>query len=58
MTRREHVQTRLKPGDAGALINALRDKAFVLEALPRVGDSPDPDDNNILATAVAGGANY
>lgn len=58
VTRREHVQKYLKPGVAGTLINALRDKAFVLEELPRVEDSPDPDDNNILATAVAGQAHY
>ena len=58
VTRREHVQRYLRPGDAGTLINALQDKAVVLEALPRMDDSPDPDDNNILATAVAGGAHY
>lgn len=58
VTRREQVQKHLKPGVAGTLINALRDKAFVLEELPRVDDSPDPDDNNILATAIAGQAHY
>ena len=58
VTRREHVRRYLKPGDAGALVNALRDKAVVLEALPRMDSSPDPDDNPILATAAAGGANY
>ena len=57
VTRREHIQKRLKPGDAGALVNALRDKAAVLETLPRVDDSPDPDDN-ILAAAIAGEAQY
>lgn len=58
VTRREHVKRYLKQGAAGTLINALRDKAFLIEALPRVDDSPDPDDNNILATAIAGGAHY
>ena len=56
--RREPIQKRLKPGDAGALMNALRDKAAVLETLPRVDDSPDPDDNNILAAAISGEAQY
>ncbi len=30
----------------------------MIECLPRVDDSPDPDDNNVLATAIAGGAHY
>ena len=58
VTRREHVKKHLRPGAAGTLVEALRSKAFVIERLPRVDDSPDPDDNNILATAIAGGAHY
>lgn len=58
VTRRKHVQQYLKPGSAGTLINTLRTKALVVDALPRVEDSPDPDDNNILATAIAGEAHY
>lgn len=58
VTQREHIQRYLRSGAAGTPINALRDKAVVIEALPRVEDSPDPDDNNILATAIAGGAHY
>ena len=58
VTQRERVRKHLRPGAAGTLINALRAKAFVTEDLPSVDDSPDPDDNNILATAIAGSAHY
>lgn len=44
--------------EVGALVNALRSKALVVEDLPKIDTSPDPDDNPILATAIAGEAQY
>lgn len=57
VTQRARVRKHLKPGAAGTLINALQAKAFAGE-LPPVDSSTDPDDNNSLATAIAGGAHY
>jgi uncharacterized protein len=42
----------------GQLINLLREKAIVLKDLPEVAYSPDPDDNPILAAAIAAQAQY
>ncbi len=39
-------------------MNGLRRQATVLQELPAVKLSPDPDDNLILATAIAGMADY
>jgi predicted nucleic acid-binding protein len=38
----------------GTPLNGLRRQATVLQELPDVELSPDPDDNPILATAIAG----
>ena len=48
----------LKPAEVGTLVNGLRRQATLLQELPRVEFSRDPDDNPILATAIAGGADY
>ena len=45
-----------KPAEVGTLVNGLRRQATLLHELPRVEFSRDPDDNPILATAIAGGA--
>lgn len=51
---------RLKPyiraGEVAELIEMIDTRAVILEALPEVDFSPDPDDNPILATAIAGEA--
>jgi uncharacterized protein len=44
--------------EVGTLVNALRSKALVVEDLPNLDVSPDPDDNPIIATAIAGEAQY
>jgi predicted nucleic acid-binding protein len=42
----------------GPLVNGLRRQATVLQELPKLDLSPDPDDNPVLATAIAGMADY
>jgi hypothetical protein len=42
----------------GTLVNGLRRQATLLHELPKLDISPDPDDNPILATAIAGLADY
>lgn len=58
VTRRPQLKSMFEPHSAGRLINALRRNAVVLDALPEVSYSPDPKDNPILATAIAGQAQY
>lgn len=58
VTRRVAVALRIKPAEAGRLVNSLRDLAVVLSDLPQVRLSPDPKDDFILALAQAGGARY
>ena len=58
VSRRDQVRQRLNTSYAGTLINALWSKAFVLDKLPSVDYSPDPDDNPIIAAAIAGDAQY
>lgn len=48
----------LKPAEAGNLVNGLRRQATVLEDLPTVELSPDPNDNPVLAMAKASKAQY
>ena len=58
VTRRVAVSLRIKPAEAGRLMNSLRMLAVVPECLPDVQRSSDPKDNYILALAQAGGARY
>ena len=43
-------------GEAQDLLNTLEAQGEVVTDLPNIGASPDPDDNLILATAIAGRA--
>ena len=48
----------LQPIEAGNLVNGLRHQAQFLEELPDVDLSEDPDDNPLLAMAIAGEVDY
>jgi putative PIN family toxin of toxin-antitoxin system len=57
-TRYPKIRARLAPALAGPLINRLRDLAIIIEKLPEVNVSPDPDDNYLLALAEVGLAQF
>ncbi|MDZ7669869.1 MAG: putative toxin-antitoxin system toxin component, PIN family [Gammaproteobacteria bacterium] len=56
VSRYQKLTKYLRPAEAGTLVNGLRRQATVLQELPTVELSPDPDDNAILATAISGKA--
>ena len=53
---RPRIAERLPKGVAELLLKTLEHEAIWVDELPVVEASPDPDDNPILATAIAGGA--
>ena len=58
VSRRRFFKARLAPGVAGRMVNDIRALAFICDRLPGVTASPDPNDNFLLATAEAAGAEY
>ena len=52
---RERLQKFLDADEAAAIVENIGTRAVILEALPSVSHSPDSMDNQILATAIAGG---
>jgi len=58
VTRYPRIRARLTPALAGRLINRLRDLAILVDKLPKINRSPDPDDNYLLALAEAGQADF
>ena len=48
----------IKKQEATSLINTLDTLAEIVIDIPEVDVSPDPDDNKIIATAIAGEADY
>ena len=57
-SRYDRVKKFLKPTEAGNLVNGLKRHATVLTELPDVDLSQDPQDNPVLAMAIAGEADY
>ena len=58
VSRYPRVKKKINSAQMGSIINAIRQKALIIENLPELDISPDPDDNFILAAGVAGKANY
>lgn len=52
----KHLRTRISGARAVAFLENVDKRAIILDALPEVALSPDPQDNPILATAIAGEA--
>ena len=52
---RERLRKFLDADDAHAMVENIGARAVILDELPSVSLSPDPMDNRILATAIAGG---
>ena len=58
VSRYPKLRKYLTPSEAGNMINGLRYQARVLTDLPTLEVSQDPDDNPVLAMAVAGEADF
>ena len=58
VSRYPKLRRYLQPIEAGNLVNGLRHQALLLSDLPAVELSTDPDDNPLLAMAIAGEADY
>ncbi len=58
VTRNPKIRKRLAPAVAGRLVNDLRALAITLDRLCAVDASSDPDDNDLLALAAAGSADF
>ena len=54
--RREHLRSCIRPEEARDLLDNFEAVGEVVIHVPEVNASPDPDDNPILATAIAGRA--
>jgi putative PIN family toxin of toxin-antitoxin system len=57
-SRRAHIRSRIRPAEAGKLVNELREAAVVLDRLPHVNRSTDPLDDYLLALCEAGHADF
>ena len=56
--RKPALAARIRPHDAGRLMNDLKHFSESVDPLPHVDRSPDPEDNFLLAAAEAGHADY
>ena len=58
VTNRPVIRPLITPSHAGRFINDLNRFGTILDRLPRVDRSRDPNDNFLLAMAEAGAADY
>ena len=58
VSRYPKLRKYLAPAEAGNMVNGMRYQALVLTELPTLDVSQDPDDNPVLAMAVAGEADF
>jgi len=58
VSRRPELKSGLRPSEVGRLVNELRALTQLVDELPAVTASPDPDDNFLLAIAQASQADY
>ena len=58
VSRYPKLRKYLQPIEVGNLVNGLRHQALLLDDLPDVELSADPDDNPLLAMAIAGEVDY
>lgn len=58
VTRDPELRKRVKPAEAGTLVNELRALALIPERLPKVERSSDPHDDFLLGLAEAASADY
>lgn len=56
--RKPAIAARIKPHNAGRLVNQLKDLAEILGPLPHVERSPDPTDDFLLALSEVAQADY
>src|SRR5450432_4220610 len=56
--RKPALASRIRPHEAGRLVNELKRLAVMVDNLPRVVRSPDSEDDFLLAAAEAGRADY
>lgn len=54
----ERLRPRITPEAVADLLDNLDVTVVIMDALPFIERSPDPDDNMILATAIAGNADF
>jgi putative PIN family toxin of toxin-antitoxin system len=58
VTRRDRIRPRLRPVEAGRLMNRLHANALFVDRLPGISRSDDPADDFLLALCEASGADY
>lgn len=58
VTSRPHLRSRIAPEEVEALIYSMEAVGVIVSELPEIDLSSDPKDNPILATAIAGEADF